>query len=282
MSALVPPSSSPIQIIYQKGIQYGDYLGMASTALIIYDYLISMSDEVSFFWVGPVSLSKVLYLIIYVHSGDLQWAGTKYHHVRHRILLYYLMTPDVLYGAIPLAFVAEILLIVMCQAVISLRVWYLFKNDRVTRNLAAIAYIGCTAGNAVILALLSPGIMYEAAGLTIKDQVMAPSKMYRLFFPSLVLHAVMLILTLWKMKTIAVLDSSSIKRIVQEHNPANAIYLSRYYMDTVITCRTMINFRSLADTLDIDPSWLLNYTELSRVRWHQERRGELVVEATPI
>ncbi|KAG6379678.1 hypothetical protein JVT61DRAFT_10199 [Boletus reticuloceps] len=42
----------------------------------------------------------------------------------------------------------------------------------------------------------------------------------------------------------------------------------------------MLSIKSLAATLHVDPGWLLNHAELSRVHWRQgSTDGEIVVEA---
>jgi hypothetical protein len=42
----------------------------------------------------------------------------------------------------------------------------------------------------------------------------------------------------------------------------------------------MLSIKSLASTLHVDPGWLLNHAELSRVQWRQgATEGEIVVEA---
>lgn len=49
---------------------------------------------------------------------------------------------------------------------------------------------------------------------------------------------------------------------------------------TVISvCRAMLSIRSLAATCHVDPAWLLNHAELSRVHWRRgTSEGEIVVE----
>lgn len=48
----------------------------------------------------------------------------------------------------------------------------------------------------------------------------------------------------------------------------------------VSVCRAMLSIKSLAATMHVDPGWLLNHAELSRVHWRPgTREGEIVVEA---
>ncbi|KAG1743485.1 hypothetical protein EDB19DRAFT_2038193 [Suillus lakei] len=48
----------------------------------------------------------------------------------------------------------------------------------------------------------------------------------------------------------------------------------------VSVCRAMLSIRSLAATYHVDPAWLLNHAELSRVQWRRgATEGEIYVEA---
>lgn len=47
----------------------------------------------------------------------------------------------------------------------------------------------------------------------------------------------------------------------------------------VSVCRAMLSIRSLAATYHVDPAWLLNHAELSRVHWRRgANEGEIYVE----
>jgi len=69
----------------------------------------------------------------------------------------------------------------------------------------------------------------------------------------------------------------------QSTSPAQCIFQFSIIFVTltiVSVCRAMLSIKSLAATLHVDPRWLLNYAELSRVQWRPgEREGEIVVEA---
>jgi len=50
----------------------------------------------------------------------------------------------------------------------------------------------------------------------------------------------------------------------------------------VSVCHALLNIRSLSATLHVDPAWLLNHAELSRVQWTKgDREGEIFVELQP-
>lgn len=47
----------------------------------------------------------------------------------------------------------------------------------------------------------------------------------------------------------------------------------------VSVCRAMLSIRSLAATYHVDPAWILNHAELSRVQWRRgASEGEIYVE----
>jgi len=51
----------------------------------------------------------------------------------------------------------------------------------------------------------------------------------------------------------------------------------------VSVCRAMLSIRSLAATHHVDPEWLLNHAELSRVQWRRgANKGEIIVEINEI
>jgi len=293
------------QSIAECGIRSGNYLAVASISLVVHDYLISLHRETSLFWTGPSSLSTVLYISLR-YLSLLQAINSTVSLISTR-------ADNVLHVTVPLAFIIDILMAAVSQGVVTLRVWYLFKSKKPIRMLAVVSYVACIAGSVGVLALLSPGLLYEAAGVTNKNLdkgFSSPPGMWRLFMPSLMVHTIMFGLTLWKMKDVESLQRSSMMQLLQEGSFIYAfaligltlgmIYLAPAQTDkeylaiatlhgqfqvssiAVVTCRTMINLRSLADTLDVDPSWLLNTAELSRVRCRKQRRGELVVEMGPL
>lgn len=51
----------------------------------------------------------------------------------------------------------------------------------------------------------------------------------------------------------------------------------------VSVCRVMLSIRSVAATGHVDPEWLLNHAELSRVHWRRGTvDGEIIVEASEL
>ncbi|KAG2036267.1 hypothetical protein BDR03DRAFT_960181 [Suillus americanus] len=136
-----------------------------------------------------------------------------------------------------------------------------------------------------------------------------PATLYAIYLPALVVHTTMLSLTIYRFGiSSTVLPSRGIiHRFLKEGmfvyafaagtllyeiialsltEPGEAsVYYSALGGEiavaaTVVSvCRAMLSFRSLAATCHVDPAWLLNYAELSRVRWRRgTSEGEIVVE----
>ena len=61
------------------------------------------------------------------------------------------------------------------------------------------------------------------------------------------------------------------------HFPISIVFTT---LTIISVCRAMLSIKSLASTLHVDPEWLLNHAELSRVQWRRgAREGEIMVEA---
>ena len=54
-------------------------------------------------------------------------------------------------------------------------------------------------------------------------------------------------------------------------------------INSVAVSRLIISIQSLAAGLQVDPTWLLSHSELSRVNWRRgSHEGELIVEVNPV
>lgn len=68
------------------------------------------------------------------------------------------------------------------------------------------------------------------------------------------------------------------------HSMAQLLALIQSFSPIVATivvsvCRVMLSIRSVAATAHVDPDWLLNHAELSRVHWRRGAAdGEIIVE----
>ncbi|KAG1854614.1 hypothetical protein F4604DRAFT_1802209 [Suillus subluteus] len=166
---------------------------------------------------------------------------------------------------------------VLCQCVVTLRVWHLFHRSRFIRWLAAAVFISSMIGTAIV------------GGFSFHDVL------FTIYLPSLIVHTVMFSLTMYRFRASsgALQEHGIIHRFLKEgmFMYAFACRLSMtkpddifiYYpalggglavgTTVVSVCRAMLSIRSLAATHHVDPVWLLNHAELSRAS-----EGEIYVE----
>ncbi|KAG9313004.1 hypothetical protein JVU11DRAFT_6442 [Chiua virens] len=187
---------------------------------------------------------------------------------------------------------------VLCQFVITLRVWFLYPRNLVVKILAVALMLSTATASALISA--SHWTVIRAESLN----PLAPTSraLAWIYVPSLVIHSVLFGLKVFRFLSSSVRNQSDslLWGFVKEYELASlsfgvagltmvepsqltVSYRSPIPVVTFIilsVCRTMISIRSVAATAHVDPEWLLNYAELSRVRWRWGSvDGELIVEA---
>ncbi|KAG2141125.1 uncharacterized protein EDB93DRAFT_1089574, partial [Suillus bovinus] len=200
------------------------------------------------------------------------------------------------------------LVMVLCQCVVTLRVWHLFHRSYFIRWLAAAVFIGSVIGTAFVggVSFYDVKNAYEIATSSANSN-RSPPVIFTIYLPSLIVHTVMFSLTMYRF--------SASSRALQEHGiihrflkegmfmyafaAATLLYeiislsmtgdtsvnsqliFSRLAVGTTVVsvCRAMLSIRSLAATYHVDPAWLLNHAELSRVQWRRGvSEGEIYVE----
>ncbi|KAG1895417.1 uncharacterized protein F5891DRAFT_1151477 [Suillus fuscotomentosus] len=285
-------------------------LVLTSFALIAYDHVITLDQETTFFWSGSWSASRTLYfsirylaliqacLSLYGMAGPvntLSSAGTNLFFIT--------------------GYVLSFMVLILCQCVVTLRVWHLFFRSCLIRWLAVTVFVICAAGtiimggvefNAIKSALYAPPV----------DEILTqqPPFVFAMYLPSLVVHTVMLLLTMYRFRVSpkVLQQHGIIHRFVKEgiiiytFAAGSLLYeviglsmtepkeISVSFMTlihlflriavatiAVSVCRAMLSVRSLAATYHVDPAWLLNYAELSRVQWRTgANEGEIFVESS--
>ncbi|KAG0708137.1 hypothetical protein DFH29DRAFT_1075796 [Suillus ampliporus] len=198
----------------------------------------------------------------------------------------------------------------LCQCVVTLRVWHLFPRCRFARCLAVAALIVCTTGTAIaggfVLDLMR-NVTYEL--LAAKNLKRTPVYSFTLYLTSSIVHSIMFSLKPYRFHTSPRalqgygIDNRFLKEgmFVYAFAAGTLLYeivglLMTGPKDTstydsalggeiavaatvVSVCRAMLSIRSLAATYHVDPAWLLNYAELSRVQWRRGAiEGEIFIE----
>lgn len=211
-----------------------------------------------------------------------------------------------------LNYLLAFVIMVLCQCVVTLRVWHLFHRSRIIRWFAAAVFISSMIGTAIVAGLSFQNVkaVYEVTSSSAKTSS-GPPEIFTIYLPSLIVHTVMFSLTMHRFR------SSSRASSLQEHGIFHRILkegmfmyafaagtllyeiislsmnnrktVSVYYpalggglavgTTVVSVCRAMLSIRSLAATYHVDPAWLLNHAELSRVQWRRgASEGEIYVE----
>lgn len=62
--AAIPLNELEELLALLDGVQKTRYLALASAVLLGYDYFLTVSQEIQYFWTGPWSASRVLFLFV--------------------------------------------------------------------------------------------------------------------------------------------------------------------------------------------------------------------------
>ncbi|KAF8434510.1 hypothetical protein L210DRAFT_862329, partial [Boletus edulis BED1] len=188
---------------------------------------------------------------------------------------------------------------------ITIRVCYIFAHSLFIRSIAIGAYIACTVVSAVLAGILWP----DVRGLIYQPGVDRTSMLAWFLVPSILFHSLLFALKVYRFVTIPryLPTDTFLWRFLKEgmvmyacaigsllfivigltKTDTSDIPVSRYLLSIVFVtftiisvCHAMLSIKSLAATLHVDPGWLLNHAELSRVHWRRgSTDGEIVVEA---
>jgi len=271
---------------------------MASFTLVVYDHAITFAQEVTYFWSGSWSASRILYL------------GIRYLALIQMLIVFYVHVTTLSDFAVDQFFVAGYLLaftvMVLCQCVVTLRVWHLFPRSRFIRWLALTILIVCTAGTAI-----TSGFKFYVVKSVVEfsNPLTTQNAVFVIYLPSLIVHTAMFSLKVYRFRVSpkALQKHGIIHRFLKEGmlmyafaggtllyeiislSKVESENVPKYYAalggeiavgaTVVSVCRAMLSIRSLAATYHVDPEWLLNHAELSRVHWRRgANEGEIYVE----
>ncbi|KIK44380.1 hypothetical protein CY34DRAFT_785900 [Suillus luteus UH-Slu-Lm8-n1] len=240
-------------IIAETALIHSTEVAVASAALIVYDHVITFDQEVDLFWTGRRDASRFFYLSV------------KY---------------------VPL------------HTVIALRVWYLFTRNRQIRVFAASLYILCIGSTMVLSGTLFDQFFQEMVHPSLTK---SPTIFALVYAPGFVNHSVLFSLKVYRFMTSDrfqrrssllkgfLKDLGSLLYTITALSLTNVAQLDIYYTGlqgglvvgaTIVSvCHALLSIRSISATLHVDPAWLLNHAELSRVQWTKgDSEGEIFVE----
>ncbi|KAH7929727.1 hypothetical protein BV22DRAFT_1029125 [Leucogyrophana mollusca] len=283
-------------------------VSFVSITLIIYDHVITLQEEVEYFWSGPWTISRVLYLTIRYLALALALSGI-YVNFAPRPTTNMMGTGVYIEKMDPIALFSYVLvfvIILLCQGVVALRVWYLFSRNRFVRTFAVTLYLCSITGSITMACLLWSDMKAE---FNAAADLFTPSSLrqiWMLYLPCIVVHSVLFLCKIYRVTTShnTLRNTPLLGRMLKEgslmycfatgsllfsiigladvsnmdlYMPALLCYFAVAAI-VVSVCRAMISIRSLATMWHVDPEWLLNHAELSRVHWKKGNNGDLLVE----
>jgi len=272
----------------------------------VYDYFLTLDDEIRYFWTGKWSMSRVLYLLnrylppVSLTLGMISFLAPG-------------LSIEFCDRTIRTCFILDVIAMAVAQAVLVLRIWHLYRHSRAAQILAVTSFVICVVAEGVTLGLsivdlhseiiVAPGVYL----LEIGCKALPPPTLWRMFVPHFVLHTICYLFTAYRgirSRSIAAEAAPLMRRLLRDggilyfvvffsvgfstvgaamtNRPLinfPAIYSSFVLsMTSICISRVMLGIRSLAAELISDPAWLLNNAELSRVCWKKgPNAGELIV-----
>jgi len=296
-------SLSAEDIASLQGAENARVVLIAMFSLTVYEWIITLDDEMKYFWTGSWGMSRILFLVNRYLPPAISLLA---------LVCFSLPNPSTQFckRGIQTLFVISIVALGVVQAMLVIRVWYLFSQNRTTR-LAMIAGFAVTNILSLYFAIHS-GIELDITRTLTELHIPGcranrPTRFWRLFLPSLVLHTVLYCLTAFRalrnrrmFKEAPILKRlvrdggffyfvvfisilfTAIGSFLQQYPSINvpAIYSNFTVATTsVAASRVMLSIHSLAAKLGSDSAWLLNNIELSRVPWRRgATEGEIIVD----
>jgi len=299
---LSPNEAVELLLASLEGVEKTRMLAVASFALFVYDHILTFDREVEFFWNGKWTMTRILF-----------FANRYFPPVIFSLGLVCLFMPRLSFefcaATIPAIFLLDTVAITIVQAIIVTRCWYLFQNCRVSRFVIIFSYLGCAVATFIILGFVWHELQPLQMDMGIEwDGCMAPlsKHVYRVFIPGIIIHTLLYGATTLpalrlksKGKSSPIMNRlmmdgggmylvvfvtvmfSGIGAVSTNLNVSLPAMYSNFMLSatSVAVSRLILNMQSLAANLSLDPKWLLNNAELSRVRWRKgSRDGELIVE----
>ncbi|OSD01197.1 hypothetical protein PYCCODRAFT_1436691 [Trametes coccinea BRFM310] len=305
MAALPPALQEELASLFVSldGVERTRYLCIAATCVLLYDMLLTFDEEVEYFWKpGPWSLTRVLFF----------W-NRYFPPVILLMCIYGLFAPNLSLqfckGWIHSEFLLSIAGLAIVQAIIVLRICYVYSKDFVTRAFVVGCFVACTIISLVIfgkiwhdvdpVAIPVPGLKLNGCTAPQAHQI------WKIFIPNLALHTLLYLATtlpplrmrrmgkrsqlldrlamdggIFYFSVFAIAMFTTIGALAK----SPLVNLPAIYSNALLgiaaasVSRLMLSIRSLAARLSVNPDWLLNNTELSRVNWKYGGNGDLIVE----
>ncbi|KAK0479678.1 hypothetical protein IW261DRAFT_1625138 [Armillaria novae-zelandiae] len=335
-----PSSSSSAVLASFEGAETARIVSVAFFALFVYEWLITFDEEVivhfashrshsftpspkvEYFWHGRWTISRLLFLanryfalfILSFHMTVISLPHPEEKHPQLDAATYF--RRDSCIPALEFLFVVNITAIGIIQAILVLRVWYLFSSSKNVRLFTVFAFI-LSLSTSMLFSIIAARkvrtlqsdvplptfVYYKPRGCLVSR----PPMFWRIYLPSLCLHTLLYILTVFRaLQNRRMLNQAPVmKRLLRDgglfffvvfvsvgftsigsffdkYAQLNIVVMYSNFLVTatsIAVSRVMFSIHSLAAHLGSDTIWLLNNIELSRVNWRRgNTEGEIIVE----
>ncbi|KAK0185174.1 hypothetical protein F5146DRAFT_1071691 [Armillaria mellea] len=304
-----PSSSSSNTSTSFEGAETARIVSIAFFSLFVYEWLITFKEEVEYFWHGRWSISRLLffanrYFALFILSFHMTVLSLPHPGGKFCI------------PALEFLFVGNITAIGIIQAILVLRVWYLFSNSKNIRLITVFAFVLSLSTSMLFSILAARKVRTLQTGISLPTfihyevhgcRVSRPPMFWRIYLPSLCLHTLLYILTAFRaLQNRRMLNQAPVmKRLLRDgglffvvvfvsvgftsigsffdkHPRLNIVVMYSNFLvatTSIAVSRVMFSIHSLAAHLGSDTTWLLNNIELSRVNWRRgNTEGEIIVE----
>jgi len=290
------------------GANSARYAGIAAFVVLSYDHLLTFGDEVRFFWSGEWTISRILFFLNrYVPHLALTWGLVCFIAPE--------LSPEFCGKSIRVIWVFTVMAMFVAEAVLVLRIWYLYRHSWVARFLVVFSFVFCAIACCITLYLVSREITaisldsYDLDLQVLGCLVTPPNGLWRIYAPVLVLHTVLYLFTAYRglhNRSIVAEAAPVMLRLVRDGGVLYFVVLvsvgfasigstlKRFPSIQLLSCysnlmlaltsvsvsRIMLSIRCLTADLTSDPAVLvLNNNELSRVSWRKgENAGDIIVD----
>ncbi|TFK66178.1 hypothetical protein BDN72DRAFT_159157 [Pluteus cervinus] len=280
-------------------------LNAACLCLAVYEYWITLDDEVRCFWNGPWTVSRVLFFL----NRYMLPLVTAYVVFCDTITM---PSQSVCGFTFRFAFYTEVIASGIVQAILVVRVWYLFSENRAAQMTIYLAFVASFITSMYFMHVSAKDLQLLPNFRDIVEyrqgcKASRPHKFGRVYIPPLVLHTLLYAMTAYcALRNRRLLKEAPIvKRLVRDGGffllvvfvtvgfttvgsfltDVLTINLPSIFTPFLLTTtsiavsRVMFSIHSLASNLGSNSGWLLNGLELRRAGWRQgSREGELIVE----
>ncbi|KAF8650273.1 hypothetical protein AX16_005327 [Volvariella volvacea WC 439] len=308
------PSSPPLPTLYLP-------------QCVVYEHVTTLDEEIRYFWRGRWTLSRILFLL---NRYMLPFVTTECYTVLLSFVTLYLFHQVICtrlflnFGAIvtvarscrsvvSFAFIAEVIVMAIVQATLVVRAWYLLSS-RISQYALLSVFIATFIITMVFMHYsvshlqVLPNFALASAEFRNGCKVARPPGFGRVYLPSLVLHAILYIITAYRALANRQLlkHAPVMKRLVRDGGffllvvflavgfttigsflrDINTINLPAIFSPFLLTTtsiavsRVMFSVHCLASRLGSDQPYLLNELELKRAGcWRKgPNQGEIIIE----